>query len=92
MQPEAAVQNFLDQLNQMFGSSHQPRPASSAYVKAHIFDWAQEPYVGGAYSYPSLGAQDGDREALAASVAGTIFFAGEGDGERGWGEGMGRGG
>lgn len=77
MQPDAAVQKFLDQLDEMFGSSQQPRPASSAYVKAHIFDWAQEPFVGGAYSYPSLGAQDGDREALAAPVAGTIFFAGE---------------
>lgn len=76
MQPEAAVQKFLDQLNDMFGSAEQPRPASAAYVKAHIFDWAQEPYVGGAYSFPSLGAQDGDREALAAPVAGTIFFAG----------------
>jgi monoamine oxidase len=76
MQPEAAVQKFLDQLDAMFGDSQQPRPASSAYVKAHIFDWAQEPYVGGAYSYPSLGAHDGDREALAAPVAGTVFFAG----------------
>jgi monoamine oxidase len=77
MQPAAAVQKFLDQLDEMFGSSQQPRPASAAYVKAHIFDWAQEPYVGGAYSYPSLGARDGDREALAAPVAGTVFFAGE---------------
>jgi hypothetical protein len=77
MQPAAAVQKFLDQLDEMFGSSQQPRPASAAYVKAHIFDWAQEPYVGGAYSYPSLGAHDGDREALAAPVAGTVFFAGE---------------
>lgn len=78
MQPVAAVQKFLDQLDEMFGNTQQPRPASSAYVKAHIFDWAQEPYVGGAYSYPSLGAQDGDREALAAPVAGTVFFAGRG--------------
>jgi hypothetical protein len=77
MQPEAAVQKFLDQLDETFGDSQQPRPASSAYVKAHIFDWAQEPYVGGAYSYPTLGAHDGDREALAAPVAGTVFFAGE---------------
>lgn len=77
MQPEAAVQKFLDQLDEMFGSSQQQRPASAAYVKAHIFDWAQEPYVGGAYSYPSMGAEDGDREALAAPVDGTVFFAGE---------------
>jgi len=83
MAPEEAVRKFLDQLDEMFGSSSgsssdssSRRPASSAYVKAHVFDWAQEPYVGGAYSYPSLGAHDGDREALAAPVKGTLFFAG----------------
>ncbi len=30
----------------------------------------------GGYSYPTLGAHRGDREALAAPVAGSLFFAG----------------
>lgn len=77
MGAEAAVQKFLAQLDEMFGSAEQPQPATAAYVKAHVFDWAQEPYVAGAYSYPSLGAHDGDRDALAAPVAGTVFWAGE---------------
>ncbi|WIA08987.1 hypothetical protein OEZ85_008401 [Tetradesmus obliquus] len=77
MGAEAAVQKFLAQLDQIFGSSTDPQPATSAYAKAHVFDWAQEQWVGGAYSFPSFGAEDGDREALAAPVAGTIFFAGE---------------
>jgi monoamine oxidase len=77
MGPQAAVQKFLAQLDDIFGSSQEPKPATSSYVKAHVFDWSQEQWVGGAYSFPSLGAEEGDREALAAPVAGTIFFAGK---------------
>lgn len=33
--------------------------------------------MGGAYTYPTLGAEAGDRAALAAPVAGKLFFAGE---------------
>ncbi|PNH04269.1 putative polyamine oxidase 4 [Tetrabaena socialis] len=36
-----------------------------------------EPFVRGAYTYPTLGAEVGDRGALAAPVAGRVFFAGE---------------
>ncbi|KAF6238025.1 amine oxidase [Scenedesmus sp. NREL 46B-D3] len=74
---QTAVQKFLAQLDDIFGSAQEPKPASSAYIKAHVFDWSQEQWVGGAYSFPSFGAEEGDREALAAPVAGTIFFAGE---------------
>lgn len=76
MPAEEAVAKFLGQLDDVFGSPGQPRPASAAYVKGHVFDWAREPWVGGAYSYPSYGAHEGDRDALAAPVAGTLFFAG----------------
>lgn len=78
MGPDAAVAKFLQQLDDIFGTEAQPRPASAVYVKSCVFDWSQEPYVGGAYSYPTLGVQDGDRDALAAPVAGTVFFAGKG--------------
>lgn len=77
MGPHAAVQKFLAQLDEIFGSPQELQPATSAYAKAHVFDWAQEQWVGGAYSFPSYGAEDGDREALAAPVAGTLFFAGK---------------
>lgn len=36
-------------------------PATSSLVSAHIVDWSKEPYIKGAYSYPSLGAKIGDR-------------------------------
>lgn len=38
------------------GTAHKARPASAAYVKAAIADWSKEPFIHGAYSYPSLGA------------------------------------
>jgi len=37
--PEVAVERFLQQLDAVFGSAEQPKPASVAYVKAHVFDW-----------------------------------------------------
>ncbi len=43
---------------------------------AHVHDWAADPWARGAYSYDAVGSE-GAREALAAPVAGTLFFAGE---------------
>jgi monoamine oxidase len=82
MGAQAAVQKFLAQLDEIFGSAQEPKPATAAYAKAHVFDWSQEQWVGGAYSFPSFGAEEGDRDALAAPVAGTIFFAGEPAGQQ----------
>jgi hypothetical protein len=42
-----------------------------------VYDWSKEFYVRGAYTFPTLGAELGDRELLAAPVSGTIFFAGK---------------
>jgi len=75
--PQVAVSRFVEQLDAIFGSPDDPCPASAAFVKGQVFDWSKEPWVGGAYTYPSLGAEVGDREALLAPVAGTLFFAGE---------------
>jgi monoamine oxidase len=41
-----------------------------------VKNWKDEPFIGGAYSYPSLNGA-GQRESLAASVEGKVFFAGE---------------
>jgi hypothetical protein len=74
--PEAA-RRFLAQLDAMFGTPSDPAPASGSYVRHEVFDWSQQEWVGGAYSFPSLGAEAGDRAALAAPVGGVLFFAGE---------------
>ena len=41
-----------------------------------IQNWLQEPYIEGAYSYPSPGSE-GKRSVLAASVGDKLYFAGE---------------
>ncbi|KAG2490106.1 hypothetical protein HYH03_011412 [Edaphochlamys debaryana] len=71
-----AQRRFLEQLDAIFGKPEDPHPASSSVVKGVVHDWAKEPYALGAYTYPSLGAELGDRAALGAPV-GRLFFAGE---------------
>ncbi|RZK62878.1 MAG: FAD-dependent oxidoreductase [Hymenobacter sp.] len=44
---------------------------------SYVRNWAAEPYAYGAYSYATVGAAAA-RAALAAPVADTLFFAGEG--------------
>jgi monoamine oxidase len=72
-----AVGRFLDQLDTIFGTPSDPKPATASYVRSLVFDWSKEPYVGAAYTYPTLGAHLGDRAAAGAPVLGTLFFAGE---------------
>ncbi|MFN3982991.1 MAG: flavin monoamine oxidase family protein, partial [Caldilinea sp.] len=43
----------------------------------HITRWLSDPFARGAYSSLAVGATPGDRAALAAPVAGRLFFAGE---------------
>ena len=45
-------------------------------VAAYVQDWAQDPFARGGYSYLLVGGE-GAREALAAPVADTLYFAGE---------------
>jgi len=74
----AAVRAFVAQLDRVFGAPGDPRPASDSLAKSAVFDWARQEHALGAYSFPSLGAEDGDREALAAPLpCGRVFFAGE---------------
>ncbi|CAL8464484.1 g4019 [Coccomyxa elongata] len=71
------VTRSLAQLDRIFGTAERRHPATAAFVRAHVEDWSRSRYIGGAYSYPSLGAWPGDRETLAAPVGDVLFFAGE---------------
>ena len=76
--PEEVKANALTQLDDMFGTPEEPHPAGPRLASFHIQGWADEPFAGGAYSHPTLGAgAGGSRAALAASVEGLLFFAGE---------------
>ncbi len=45
-------------------------------VSSHYWNWADDPHIRGAYSYIPVNGL-GLPQALAAPVAGTLFFAGE---------------
>ena len=49
---------------------------TAAVEDARVFDWRTDPFARGAYSWIPVGALDAPA-ALAAPVAGRLFFAGE---------------
>eukprot|EP00891_Asterochloris_glomerata_P008389 jgi/Astpho2/8389/e_gw1.00122.39.1_t len=77
MRQGTVILKTLAQLDQMFGSFTDRHPATSAYVQGHVADWSRERWTQGAYTYPTLGAQEGDRQTLAEPVDDRLFFAGE---------------
>jgi len=71
----AIVQLALESLSYLLAT---PLATLQAQLCAHdVRNWGSEPYAYGAYSYPTVGAPAA-RAALAAPVADTLFFAGEG--------------
>ncbi|HTP97373.1 MAG TPA: NAD(P)/FAD-dependent oxidoreductase [Burkholderiales bacterium] len=62
----------LATLEAMFGIDGLERRLEAAW----LHDWQRDPYACGAYSYQLVGG-DGAREALAAPLRDTLFFAGE---------------
>jgi len=67
------VEFALGELDRVFGG----RVASENFEDAHVADWTNEPFIGGLYSFPLAHTEPRHREALAASLDGKIFFAGE---------------
>ncbi|GAQ86734.1 hypothetical protein KFL_003080050 [Klebsormidium nitens] len=51
-------------------------PATAAFSGGHIENWADEPFIRGAYSHPSVGGHSA-RGVLSQPVQGRLFFAGE---------------
>jgi monoamine oxidase len=67
------VQQALESLSAIFGG----RPPSEFELEAaYLHNWQTDPFARGAYSYIAVGGQDA-RQALAAPLEDTLFFAGE---------------
>jgi monoamine oxidase len=67
------VREALAGLEAIFGRGAR---VASRLQNAQVQDWRTDPFARGAYSYLRVGG-GGAREALAAPVAGRLFFAGE---------------
>lgn len=76
MPEEEVVRASLAQLDEMFASRVDPKPATSAFESCHVKDWSKEPHIRGAYTFPGRGAREGDRGLLGRPL-GSLFFAGE---------------
>jgi len=66
-----AKAGVLEVLRRIFGSAVR-EPVSVLQTR-----WKSDPWSLGSYSFDKLGAKPTDRDALAASVDGRLFFAGE---------------
>ena len=73
---EGAITVILDELDALFEGA-----ASALYMDHYIVDWFKEPYIKGAYSYPSPNSYasitNSERMVLAEPVDCKLFFAGE---------------
>lgn len=66
------IQALLDELDLILGGT----TASDAYLEGFVQDWSKEEFIGGAYSYPTVGMGDA-RAVAAATIDNKLFFAGE---------------
>lgn len=70
---QQAVQDIIAELVTMFPSG----AVASKFTGAFVYkNWADEPFIGGAYSFPSI-TSTGQREILASPVNSKVYFAGE---------------
>jgi monoamine oxidase len=69
---QAIQQEVLASLAAMFGSGAVPPPAEWIITR-----WQRDPLAGGSYSYYKVGSGPQDRDALAATLGGRVYFAGE---------------
>lgn len=67
------IREAATSLNSVFGKRADVEAQLEA---AYCHDWQRDPFARGAYSYVTVGG-DGAREALAAPLRDTLFFAGE---------------
>ncbi|MEV1053045.1 FAD-dependent oxidoreductase [Streptomyces sp. NPDC049887] len=67
----AVVREGVAALRTIYGQ-HIPDP-----IGHRVTRWAADPFALGSYSYPAVGSHPEDVDALAAPVAGRLFFAGE---------------
>lgn len=68
------IDRCLSTLGQLLHIS--PGKLQKEFAAAYFHDWQTDPFARGAYSYAKVGAA-GAQQALAAPLAGTLFFAGE---------------
>ncbi|KAJ1446943.1 hypothetical protein M885DRAFT_544599 [Pelagophyceae sp. CCMP2097] len=73
---EAVFTLLLQQLDTMFATPGNPRPATDGCVARELCDWGAHEHTRGGYTYPHAGSPQ-HRAHLAAPDGSGLFFAGE---------------
>ncbi len=68
-----AIQTVLKDLDNLYGKG----VATGALTNIRIMDWGKDPFIKGAYSYPTVGGGLITRQALSQPVQRKLYFAGE---------------
>ena len=68
---QSIVKALLDELDEMYDGQ-----ATDLFLKAHVENWTENPFIQGAYSYSTVGMGNARRTA-AQPIDDRIFFAGE---------------
>ncbi|XP_031557786.1 polyamine oxidase 3-like [Actinia tenebrosa] len=73
---EEVCEQFLQQLDEIFGTDADPKPATNNFISFVYEHWSRHPYVRGGYSTQTVDTY-GLKQHLSAPVEGRLFFAGE---------------
>jgi monoamine oxidase len=71
--PDDLIARARDTFGELLGA---PNECAAAFDLGYTHDWRRDPFSRGAYTYLAVGGE-GAREALAAPLDDTLFFAGE---------------
>jgi len=73
---QEVLQRFLSYLDEIFGTTADPHPATNSFMDFVYFHWSNHPFIRGGYTSPTAHAYD-LRHVLASPVEDCLFFAGE---------------
>ncbi len=68
---QAIVNSLLTELDTIYQGK-----ATANFIKAHVQNWTANPYIGGAYSYSTVGMGNARKDS-ATAIDNKLFFAGE---------------
>jgi monoamine oxidase len=75
---EEVKRQALQQLDDMFGTPSDPKPATNSFMDWATKDWGNDRFIKTGYTSVSMQSSEVDRQIIGAPVSGSrVFFAGE---------------
>jgi len=77
MARDDVIKTALDQLDQIFKTKSDSKPATNSFEDISTKDWTADRFIRGGYSSYSMQSKWDDREVMAKPLSDRVFFAGE---------------